>query len=216
MNAITMNWAPDRWLRREGGRVSALGRLAVPLLLSAGLANAADVEVTLDDTRGACRVHGSFIVPVSSSVAWDVLSDYDGIGQFVRSVRASRMERQSDGRLLLRQDAVGGVFVFRRRMQVLLEIDEEPRNHIGFRDVLGKDFRRYVGEWRIADHGKGAQVVYELEAEPRAAIARALCRGSLLNAARDLLTQVRVEMIRRGVSEHAKPEKPVARDSAPP
>lgn len=192
-----MDRIPHRWSRRESGRIGALLSSAVPLLLVAGLARASDVNVTLDDTRGSCHVHGSFIAPVSTAVAWDVLADYDSIGQFVRSVRASRMERQADGRLLLRQDAVGGLFLFRRRMQVLLEIKEESGARIGFRDVLGKDFRSYVGEWRIAADSLGTQVVYELEAEPRAAVARALCRGALRSAARDLLTQVRAEMMRR-------------------
>lgn len=192
-----MDRIPHRWSRREGGRIGALIRFAVPLLLVAGLAHASDVDVTLDDTRGSCRVHGSFIAPVSRAVAWDVLADYDSIGQFVRSVRASRLERRADGQLLLRQDAVSGVFLFRRRMQVLLEIQEDPGSRIGFRDVLGKDFRSYVGEWRIAANSRGTQVVYELEAEPRAVVARALCRGPLRNAARDLLAQVRAEMMRR-------------------
>ena len=193
----TLDRIPHHRLRREGGRVGVLVRSALPLLLIVGLARASDVDVTLDDTRGSCRVHGTFIVPVSDTVVWDVLADYDSIGQFVRSVRASRMERQADGRRLLRQDAVGGVFLFHRRMQVLLEIQEESGRRIGFRDVLGKDFRSYVGEWRIAADPRGTQVVYELEAEPRGAVARALCRGPLRNAARDLLTQVRVEMLRR-------------------
>ena len=163
----------------------------------AGFAHASDVEITLDDTSGDCRVQGSFVAPVSRDVAWEVLADYDSIGQFVRSVRKSQVERQPDGRLLVRQEAVGGVFVFRRRMQVLLEIQEDFRTRIRFRDILGKDFRSYAGEWRITAELGGTRVVYEVAAEPRSAVARALCRGSLRNAARDLLEQVRSEMIRR-------------------
>jgi hypothetical protein len=132
-----------------------------------------------------------------------VLSDYDSIGRFVSSVRSSRMERQPDGRMLLRQDAVGSAFLFKRRMHVLLEIEEEPGSRISFHDVLGKDFRSYVGEWRLTADSLETRVVYEIEAQPRGAFARSLCRGPLRNAARDLLTEVRVEMIRRAEAARA-------------
>lgn len=189
----------SRSQRREGGVASALARGTLPLLfiLLATLAHASDIDVSIDNARGTCRVHGAFAAPVSRELAWDVLADYDSIGRFVHSVRSSRMERQTDGRLLLRQDAVGGVFLVRRRMQVLLDIQEDPGQRIAFRDVQAKDFHKYVGAWRISADSGGTRVDYELEAEPRAAIMRAFCRGALRKAARDLLEQVRAEMMRR-------------------
>ena len=183
--------------RRGGVGIGALARRVAPLLLAAAMARASDVEVALEDVRGSCRVRGSFAAPVPGTVAWEVLTDYDGIGRFVRSVRASRLEQGSDGRLLLHQDAVSGVFLLRRRMQVLLEIHEDSARRIGFRDVLGKDFRSYVGEWRISADSAGTHVDYELEAEPKAAVVRAFCRGVLRNTVEDLLTEVRAEMMRR-------------------
>lgn len=177
------------------------------LLLVTLPARASSTDVAVDDGDGSCRVRASFMAPVSRDVAWSVLADYDSIGRFVSSVRTSRMERQPDGRMLLRQDAVGSVFMFKQRIQVLLEIEEEPGSRIRFHDVLGKDFRSYVGEWRIAADSLGTRVVYEIEAQPKGAVARALCRGPLRNAARDLLTEVRVEMIRRAESAAAaKPD----------
>ncbi len=183
--------------RCYGIGIGALARLAVLLLPAAVSARASDVEVVLEDVRGSCSVRGSFAAPVPGTVAWEVLTDYEGIGQFVRSVRASRLERGSDGQILLRQDAVSGVFLLRRKMQVLLELHEDSARRIGFRDVLGKDFRSYVGEWRISADSAGTQVDYELEAEPKAAVVRAFCRGVLRNTAEDLLTEVRAEMMRR-------------------
>ena len=183
--------------RTRGAEVGALLRRSAPLLLVATVIRASVVDVALDETRGACKVRGSFAVPVPGAVAWEVLTDYDGIGRFVRSVRSSRRETGPDGQLLLRQDAVGGVFVLRRRMQVLLAIEEDSTRRIGFRDVLGKDFRSYAGEWRIAADPAGTRVDYALEAEPRAVLARAFCRGAMRGTAEDLLTQVRAEMMRR-------------------
>jgi len=189
----------------EGALTRALTRAtsALFLLLLAAPVLASGTDVSIDDSQGSCRVRASFSAPVSRAVAWNVLADYDSIGRFVSSVRTSRMERQPDGRLLLRQDAVGGNFLYKKRVQVLLEIVEEPRSRIRFHDVLGKDFRSYVGEWRIEADSLGTRVVYQIEAQPKGAVARALCGGPLKNGARDLLSEVRDEMIRRAKGARA-------------
>lgn len=208
-----MTRVSNREPQRSGGagnraltRAFTRGACLVLLLIATLPAWASSADVAVDDADGSCRVRASFMAPVPRDIAWNVLADYDSIGRFVSSVRTSRMERQPDGRLLLRQDAVGSVFMFKRQIQVLLEIEEEPGTRIHFRDVLGKDFRSYVGEWRIAADSLGTRVVYEIEAQPKGSIARALCRGPLRNAARDLLSEVRAEMIRRAQS--AAPVRP--------
>ena len=177
-----------------------LGCLA-SLVLLASLAGASDVAVSLSDGRGSCGVHGSFAAPVPRSVAWQVLTDYDSLGRFVRSIEASHLERQPDGRLLVRQSAVGRAFLFRRRVRVLLALELDPGRRVGFHDILGKDFQSYVGEWRLSADSSATRVEYQLDAEPRGIVARAFCRGALHNTARELLTQVRDEMIRRAEKE---------------
>jgi hypothetical protein len=120
----------------------------------------------------------------------------------------SRWETGPDGQRLLRQDAVGGVFLLRRRMHVLLQVDEDSTRRIGFRDVLGKDFLRYAGEWRLSADSTGSHVEYELDAEPRSAVVRAFCRGAMRNTAEDLLTQVRAEMMRRAAGDREAGDEP--------
>ena len=167
------------------------------LLLVAAPARAEGVTVTLSDSSGECGVRGGFLAPVPGAIAWAVLTDYDGIARFVKSMHSSRMELGEDGRRLLRQDAVARVFLVRRHMRVLLEIHEDVGRRIDFHDVLGKDFRRYVGAWRVSGTPVETKVEYELVAAPTSGVARALCRGMLRNTARDLLEEVRAEMMRR-------------------
>ncbi|HET9328038.1 MAG TPA: SRPBCC family protein [Candidatus Eisenbacteria bacterium] len=171
------------------------------MVLLSGAAESGDVTVELDDSTRACGVQGSFIVPVSAVVAWVVLTDYDHIAGFVTSMVSSRAERRSDGSLRVHQVATGSVMagVVRRRVHVELDTREEPPRRIAFTDVLGKDFSSYVGEWLIVpmpDTG-AVYVTYRLTAEPHGAIARAFCRGALRKTTRELLEQVRAEMLRR-------------------
>ena len=84
-----------------------------------------------------------------------------------------------------------------RRVHVLLALDVDPQRRIGFHDVLAQDFRSYAGEWRVSCEAGATRVEYRLEAEPRGVMARAFCRGALRGMARELLAEVRDEMIRR-------------------
>ncbi len=188
---------PRRSGRGRGAGSGALVLAAASVLSFASLARSADVLVAPDEESGSCHVRGVFVVPVSLSVAWQVLTDYDGIGKFVPSVRESRLEPQPDGRRLLRQDAVGSMFLIHHRVHVLLQLEEDPERRIAFRDILGKDFRSYAGEWRIASDSTLIQVDYELEAEFKSVMLRPFCRGAMQHAAGDLLEEVRAEMMRR-------------------
>lgn len=184
-----------RW--RSGGALRrALAGVFAVLGLAARAECGPDVVVAMDDSR-SCRVHGTFSAAVSRAVAWAVLADYDSIGRFVPSVRSSRLERLPDGRLRLHQEAVSSMFLVRKQVKVVLDIQEEPGVRIGFRDVLGQDFRSYEGEWRIAPDSAGTRVEYRVEADPSSSLARVMCRGVLKHNAQDLLGQVRREMLRR-------------------
>jgi hypothetical protein len=154
--------------------------------------------VSLDREAGHCHAQGRFHAAVPVAIAWQVLTDYEGITRFVHSVRESRLEPGPDGQPRLRQDAVGSAFLVHRRVRVLLKLDEVPNRRIGFHDVLGEDFREYHGEWRLLPDTAGVRIEYELSAEPNSALLRMFCRGSLLHGAEDLLAQVRDEMLRRG------------------
>jgi hypothetical protein len=171
--------------------------LLVPLVLLASIASAGDVAVTLSTGRGSCGVQGSFAAAVPVGVAWQVLTDYDSLGRFVHSIETSRLERQPDGRLLVRQNAVGGVMMLHRHVSVLLALELDPNRRIAFRDILGKDFESYVGEWRLSADSSATRIDYRLDAEPRGFMAHAFCRGALRNTAKELLSEVRNEMIRR-------------------
>jgi len=167
------------------------------VLLFATTARADAVWVNVDNTGKGCAVRGGFLVSVSDSLAWNVLTDYDHIVNFVSSMRSSRIVSRDTSGLRVQQVAVGGVFIFHKRVEVLLHVREEPLARIAFQDELRKDFKDYRGEWRMTSGPSGTVVEYELAAEPRAALPRSVCRGALGHTAHDLLEQVRAEMLRR-------------------
>src|SRR5262249_47067208 len=165
--------------RQKRGRGAGLGALvlAVAFLLGpAARARAAQVAVIPDEEGGSCRVRGVFVVPVTPAVGGGVLTDYEGIGKFVPSVRESRIEPQADGRQLLRQDAVGSMMFIHRRVHVLLELEEDRERRISFHDVLGKDFRAYSGEWRDGSDFPLSPGGYQRGGRAPSALMRGVCR----------------------------------------
>jgi carbon monoxide dehydrogenase subunit G len=155
----------------------------------------AALAVSVTSAKGAYRIEGSFAVETEPMVAWDVLTDYDGVPSFVSSMRSSTAQRES-GRLLVTQEAVGRIGPFTRTMHVVLDVTEQEPEVIAFRDVCGGSFRSYTGSWRIEPDGAGLRITYTLDLRPRTS-PPLFAKSIIASNARGLLEQVRTEIRRR-------------------
>lgn len=191
-----------------GATFCARAGVLVALLLAPVRSTASPVEVEIDGTHESCHVTGGFSAPVPAAIAWQVLCDYDHIPQFVPSMVSSRSERR-DGELIVTQVARAGFLFFHKNVRVELDVIEQPMQQIVFQDRLRRDFVDYWGSWTIGADSTGTRIDYSLGAEPRAALARALCRSALKRTAYDLLMRVREEMMKRAASapEHRAPDR---------
>lgn len=203
-----------RSVRCRRGRSAAIGLGCLALVLagapSPAVADAAPPAVSVADRQSVSEVRGRFEAPVPLSVAWDVLTDYDHIGDFVSSMRTSSVESRADGDLTVRQEAVVGVFPLRRTAHLLLSVRERPDTSIEFHDVLDRDFRLYRGAWELRSGPSGTGVTYRLEAQPVGATPSFLERAVLSRTVTRLLTQVQAEMMRRAGSGRSAWSGPTA------
>ncbi len=149
-------------------------------------------------------VQGAFEVKAGVERVWGVLSDYDHLGRYVRSLTKSEVkERRADG-VLLEQEAVGHALFLSRAMRVLLEVREVKGERIEFRDVGRGDFELYQGAWTLTADGQGTKVAYLLRAKPRSGVPAFVASGALRSTAVALLDQVKREIERRGDPRLAK------------
>jgi hypothetical protein len=178
-------------------------QLIVLLILAAPIAFASDaakgdVRVTISrDAEGHDLLEGGFSIEASTSVAWAVLTDYDGMGSFVSSIRSSRLlERRGDVEIV-EQLMRGKAGIFRKPVHLILEVKETSREKISFRDVSKKSFRVYEGAWEIIPLEGRLEVRYFLKAKPDFFAPDFLAISAFKNTAMSLLTEVRNEIASR-------------------
>ncbi len=179
-------------------RSSAVKAAALAALVGASGALAAETEVRLTRRPDrAYEVSGLFTVDASTTAVWGVLMDYEHIPSFVASMRKSRVrETRGDGSFLVEQEAAGGVSFLSRTVRILLEVSRRG-DRLQFTDVGRKDFRIYDGGWEVRRISEGADVAYHLLAQPRFHAPAFLVSRAAKRGARDLLDQVRAEVVRR-------------------
>ncbi len=153
--------------------------------------------VTLSRVPEGYQVDASCTVRASRAVAWSVLTDYDGIDTFVPSMKRSRVMERHDDHLLVEQIAAARLFVFGRKMRVVLRVHEEPPDSIRFQDVAKQDFSHYHGAWSVESRGAETRLVYRVIAKPNFSVPDFVLRSALRNSIRSLLTDVGVEIERR-------------------
>ncbi len=145
-----------------------LGALALVAAGALGALPAGSIIGTVSgDASGAVIVAATLAVPASSRCAWEVLTDYDRLAEFVPSMRASRVRRRGPAALLVDQEVEGRFLIFSRSLKVSLEVREDPGRRIDFRDVSGADFAEYAGSWRLEPEHDPVRISYHVRARPR-------------------------------------------------
>lgn len=159
-------------------------------------ARAAAMDVFIGEADKAVEISASFETAAPCPAAWAVLTDYDGLPRFIRSMQRSRARYDGDV-LIVEQKARAGYLLAGKTVSVRLRVAETPMRLIEFVDLTGKDFNWYSGSWSLAPFDEGCSVRYELRAELRSAPPRWLRRAVAGRDVKRLLEDVRAEMERR-------------------
>ncbi|RPI52841.1 MAG: hypothetical protein EHM55_15505 [Acidobacteria bacterium] len=176
-------------------------RLFLPLLLvlAAGPVQAStpmSVEVNRNEDK-AYTVEAAFEVTVDPQIVWAVLTDYEGISGFVSSIRQSTVKRREAGRVVLEQHGVGKAWIVSVPMHVVLDVREQDGRVLMFRDLCGKSFSTYEGQWAISTTGGRTRVTYWLKADPSGRQPAMFARPAIRGSVKKLLDEVRAEILAR-------------------
>ena len=139
-------------------RVALLFALAAaPGLVHAAGAEA--IETHIERQGEYITVNASALLQVDARIAWEVLSDYDHLAQFIPDVKSSRVVSRGGNRLLVEQKGEFGFFFYRQPVEVMLEVVEEPRRRIDARRISGniRDLETY---YELKASGPGLKLDY--------------------------------------------------------
>ena len=168
------------------------------ILCAPALGAKTPVNVDVENGTGdAYVVDASFDVNVPAPIAWEVLTDYEGIGRFVSSIRQSTIKKRETGRVLLEQQGIGRAWIVSLPMHVVLDVREQDQRVLTFRDVCGKSFTTYEGTWELVTAGSGTRVTYRLTADPNGKQPALLARSAIRGSVKKLMDEVRQEILAR-------------------
>ena len=129
---------------------------------------------------------------------WEVLTDYEGLSEFIPNLSSSKLIERSGNRVTLSQ--IGSqqlVLGLKFSAEVQLELTEHrPEGLLQFRMVKG-DFRRFEGSWRLQSVPDQTLVLYELTVQGCLGMPVALIEQRLRQDLNDNLLAVEEETIRR-------------------
>ena len=129
---------------------------------------------------------------------WQVLTDYEGLSNFIPNLTSSKLIERSGNRVTLSQ--VGSqqlVLGLKFSAEVHLELMEHrPEGLLQFRMVKG-DFRLFEGAWRLQSVPNQTLVLYELTVQGCLGMPIALIEQRLRQDLNDNLLAVEQETIQR-------------------
>jgi carbon monoxide dehydrogenase subunit G len=173
--------------------------LAAALVLCGNPAFAADSPIRSVDVAydGETYVlNAVMFAPVGQAIAWDVLTDFEHMAQWVPNVSESRILKRDDTTVTIEQHGVAkyGAVSFPYTTERKLEL--KPPSTINSTQIKGS-LRRVVSTMLVEPEGKGTRLTYHLEIVPSLFAGALLSKDFIQHEFGDQFTAIIAEMVRR-------------------
>lgn len=110
--------------------------------------------------------HGDFItvsasadLKANSRIAWEVLTDYDHLAEFIPDIRSSRVVRRDAEGTVVEQRGEFGFLFFRQPIDVTMVVTEEPPRRIVARAIAG-NMKDMEGRYELLPSEAGVKLAY--------------------------------------------------------
>lgn len=134
--------------------------IILPLLFT--LSASPGESVLLKDTGDGYNIKGNFAVKSTIQNVWYVLNDYDNLKGILSSLESSNILSNNTNELIIKQRINGKYLFFSRSMDLLLKVNQQPFQRMEFKEISGKVFKKYEGNWTLEQNGDLISVTYEL------------------------------------------------------
>ena len=120
---------------------------------------AADVTVHTSRDGDTFYVEATAELAADVKLIWQVLTDYDGLAQFIPGLNSSRVVSRSDNHVIIDQKGDSGLLFFTLPVEVRLEAEEFPYRTITSRAVTG-NFKEMRNAYQLETSGTNVRLTY--------------------------------------------------------
>jgi len=122
--------------------------LAIP-----ALCHAADISLQAVRHGGSFEVEAAAEFEAEMTLAWEVLTDYDRLSEFIPGMHSSRIVSRSKHSVIVDQSGEARLLFFSFPIQVRLEVEEFPYERIVSRAIEG-NFTELLGAYTLEARGR--------------------------------------------------------------
>ncbi len=116
------------------------------------------------------QIIASVNIPKSVEVVWRVITDYEGLSDFIPNLAASRKLEHPSGGIRLEQIGAQRLLNFNFSARVIIDLEEHYPKEIKFSLVEG-DLKEYHGSWLLQPYthscGSGTKLCYTVCVVPK-------------------------------------------------
>jgi hypothetical protein len=135
-------------------------------------------------------------VPVALGTAWDVLTDFEHMAEFIGNVTISKVVRREGSRVVVHQKGVARYGLLSFSFESEREIRMEPMIRIQTKSLSGS-VKRMESESRLSQSESGTQIRYRAEVEPDSQLAKMFGASFIRHEVEEQFLEMSKEMIRR-------------------
>lgn len=175
---------------------AALTLYAYAVSAGAASASAADMTVTVERNGDLVVVDAGFDVAVTPREAWQVLTDYEHMTQFLPNLTSSTVLMRNESTLRVSQNGRIPFGPFWLSFEYVRAIDLVPYREIRSHAV-GGSLRKGEVVTRLEEHGAGTRVLYHSELVPAIWVPFGIGSMFVRRNIGEQLASLRSEMMRR-------------------
>ncbi len=196
-------------------RRTVLGFLFCCLLPSAGWAASPEIAPLDDDDVAVVYAEETYTgklsieVPVPPGVAWEVLTDFNHMADFIPDLDSSRETSRENGVVYIAQRGKAGFGPFSFRFESERRVEMRPDGRLISQAISGST-KKMVSETRIQKSATGTRIDYSLEMIPDRWMPSSLGVNFLRRQLAEQFTALMREMVRRNSQrDKARPTAPI-------
>lgn len=137
-----------------------LGLVLLVLLVLPATGKAADISVHATRHGDSFEVEATVEMEVDVMDAWNVLTDYDRLAEFIPGMQESRVVSREGSNVVVDQRGETSLLFFTFPMRVRLAIEERPYERIVSTAIAG-NFKELHGVYYLEPRGARLQLRYE-------------------------------------------------------